>query len=716
MSQNHARRELRREQKRARKSGLALAEALKFPKITPSSACHAPGTYVPTDRSILGLTPPELPVETAETVVPQSVPRQDRDLPSAEPAEEAVLVDELPGPSEALAPFAATAEVLVSDVNDNDVSGITVTLNLLGQKLETLARRHATLNATCDRLRTERDREKEKAERAGAERGAAFESLGEQQAQCGRLAAEIARLTKESEALRQQIESAKHNYESASKDRDASNRARDELILQNDRLQADNAALTTQITLLQESIAATKREYEELLDLAQAELNEAVAALEPTRAALEEAKRDRDEYLAVAEAEIQEARANREAIRIACDDLVAAADQRAADAVTDKVRVETALEDARQEITRLQQPPAAAAPDPANAEALVAQAVEDRMRAISGDLYSRSLNYAAGIRSRIEQFHPTRQRLYELRNTWNSATESAIKTDRLAEQIDIARGELTSGRTDPNQAYAAFAAVIDRTVQLRETLDRIEIDYAAKVAEIARIRSEHRSLTDKAKEARDRAVQGLTMIEWLGGLLTCPREVTVQFNETIERVNMIDATEEERERALNMLRFQTSGLVMPTVLKNVFDAVPGDRALGYRYRDPRTHSVFTDAPERREEIRRLILMAFAFSRAKEAADGEEKGLGLMTIVETVLPKGGLIHEDEINLAQSVARAVKPLLESVSYASFVPNAAGRAEAEACRGKCTDGDAVVCALRFGLRAHWDAKYANRKKSSA
>ncbi len=343
-------------------------------------------------------------------------------------------------------------------------------------------------------------------------------------------------------------------------------------------------------------------------------------------------------------------------------------------------------------------PPQTQPADDQTVEQAVNTRLEGRLRALSHDLYERTLALPRRLRETVAAFSEERAAFQRAMNDRRRAIDSLLSADP---PIDAALGVAV--------AKAARIGVFDRDrsdlhelcrkiqdVQIR--VGQIEERASANAQEASRRRGEYRALIDQADDLQHRAEE-LERLATLFGI-PCPPEVARQLQETKSRLLLSE--DGTSDRAADMLRFQPSIPEPPEALVQLFDARIEASALIMRLEANPAH-LFVDAISRSTALERLFVLLALLT-------AQDKGYGKKTYL-SILRNTGLVPDDDLEeFEETVDRLLESdLFETERYKrGYVhkPTDACRRAAQATLQFARDPRALESALEYGKKQHWVA----------
>ncbi len=378
------------------------------------------------------------------------------------------------------------------------------------------------------------------------------------------------------------------------------------------------------------------------------------------------------------------------------------------------VAVSARLQDAKQITeTKTASPtpqPLAVATKPASTNS-VDDELEDRVRAVSRDLYERSLKLPSHINALYDTFVSNRTRFQHL-----SCERDEILDELIARRIDA---QLTPARSAVERSLPLVEVktldTLTQLIQFGRTAERrlaeIETDLASMIGTFDAIRTEYHTLSSGAADIRIQAEDAKRMCVLFG--LPCPAEIARQFNETVQRLLLVNIDTDQGKRLQNMLAFQPFIKDQMKVIKDFFANLLSAEAFLLGVNKVPSEQLFRDEPSHEEAVKRLFILT-----ADACNDPNSERSRTKTTLASILQKSGLVQEDE-NALKPVADAQKHLfdVEKVQfYYVWIPKDECRSLAAEFNALLVPKEAVIEALRLGQRKHYDAKYAAKSKAAS
>lgn len=354
-----------------------------------------------------------------------------------------------------------------------------------------------------------------------------------------------------------------------------------------------------------------------------------------------------------------------------------------------------------------------ALPAPSVTDAMIAKRVdenlEDRVRAISRDLYERSLSLPRLINTLYDKFVSNRTRFQHL-----LCARDEIMDDLIARRIDA---QLTPARSAVERSLplvevntlATFTQLIQFGRITEQRLSEIEIELESLLGTFDTIRTEYHSLSSSAADIRIHAEEAKRLSVLFG--LPCPAEIARQFNETIQRLLLVNIETDQGKRLQNMLAFQPFIKDRVKVIKDFFGNLLTAEAFLLGVNKVSPEKLFRDSPTVEEALKRLFLLT-----ADVANDPNSDRARTKTTLISILQKSGLVQGDE-DLLKSIADAQKEFFDSQKvqfYYVWKPKESCRSSAAEFKALLTSPEAVLEALRYGQRKHYEVKYAGKGKA--
>lgn len=340
----------------------------------------------------------------------------------------------------------------------------------------------------------------------------------------------------------------------------------------------------------------------------------------------------------------------------------------------------------------------------------VSEALEDKVRAISGDLYERSLSLPRFINALYDRFVSNRTRFQHL-----LCARDEIMDDLIARRIDA---QLTPARSAVERSLplvemntlATFTQLIQFGRITEQRLVEIEIELESLLGTFDSIRTEYHSLSSSAADIRIHAEEAKRLSVLFG--LPCPAEIARQFNETIQRLLLVNIETDQGKRLQNMLAFQPFIKDRVKVIKDFFGNLLTAEAFLLGVNKVSPEKLFRDSPTVEEALKRLFLLT-----ADIANDPNSDRARTKTTLISILQKSGLVQGDE-DLLKPIADAQKEFFDSQKvqfYYVWKPKESCRSSAAEFKALLTSPEAVLEALRYGQRKHYEVKYAGKTKSA-
>lgn len=357
----------------------------------------------------------------------------------------------------------------------------------------------------------------------------------------------------------------------------------------------------------------------------------------------------------------------------------------------------------------------AALPIPATSDLQIAKLIdvanEDRVRAISRDLYERSLALPRHITTLYDHFVSNRTRFQQL-----SCERDEIMEDLIQRRIDA---QLTPARAVVERALPLMeVGALQTLTQLIQygrvaecRLTEIEAKLISLKDSFNTIRNDYHELSSSAADIRVRAEEAKRAAALFG--LPCPAEIALQFNETIQRLLFVDMDTERGQRLQVMRTFQPLIKDRVKVIKDFMANLLSAEAFLFSVNKVSPEQLFLDNPDTEEALKRLFILTGDIANASNSERARTK-----TTLISILQKSGLVQGDEDHL-KTIADAQKDFFEAQKvqfYYVWKPKDSCRSSAARFKSLLKSPEAVLEALRLGQRKHYEAKYAGKGKAAA
>lgn len=334
----------------------------------------------------------------------------------------------------------------------------------------------------------------------------------------------------------------------------------------------------------------------------------------------------------------------------------------------------------------------------------VSEALEDKVRAISGDLYERSLSLPRIINTLYDRFVANRTRFQHLVNERDEVMDDLI-TRRIDAQLTPARSIVERSLPVVDvKALTTLSQIIQfgRIAQAR--LDEIDGELSVLIETFNTIRMEYHTHSASAAEIRIRAEEAKKMTSLFG--LPCPAEIARQFNETIQRLLLVNIETDQGKRLQNMLAFQPHISDRASVIQNFFENLLATEAFMLRFQKTPPEDFFKDKPTHEEALTRLLLITADMINKP----GAERFKAKNTIV-SILQKSNLVQEEDETLKE-LADAQKHLFQIhhiAFYYVWEPLDSCRELAKSAASHLLQGAVILEAIKLGNRQHHAEKFA-------
>ena len=341
---------------------------------------------------------------------------------------------------------------------------------------------------------------------------------------------------------------------------------------------------------------------------------------------------------------------------------------------------------------------------------LVDMANEDRVRAISRDLYERSLSLPRSINTLYDDFVSNRTRFQQL-----ACERDEIMEDLIRRRIDA---QLTPARAVVERALPLVeVGAIDTLTQLvqfgraaERRLVEIETELASLLETFSTIRNDYHELSSSAASIRVRAEEAKRAAALFG--LPCPAEIALQFNETIQRLLFVNMDTERGQRLQNMLAFQPFIKDRVKVIKDFTANLLSAEAFLLGVNKVSPDKLFRLALTPKEALQRLFIITADACNEPGSAKSKTKN----TLI-SVLLRSGLCEEDEEAL-KKIADSQKDHFNShrvTTYYVWEPLDSCRSRAIHYKTLLVSPEATLEAIRLGLRRHYAARYEAKGKTA-